>query len=102
VEEFTGKPYEFGDITREVEQRRQQWVRDYLGEEAASNYQFGDLTKKFVKDLTGKDDYQVSANLSFISNLLEYCHCEPVLLIHIITCLFIFPSVRRYFEKSLQ
>ena len=59
VEEFTGKPYEFGDVSRTIEERRQKWVKDYLGEEAAANYQFGDVTKKFVKEFTGKDDYQV-------------------------------------------
>lgn len=58
VEEFTGQPYEFGDISREVENRRKQWVNDFLGEEAAENYQFGDITKKFVSDFTGKEDYQ--------------------------------------------
>jgi len=58
VEEFTGKSYEFGDITREVETRRKEWVKGFLGEEAAANYQFGDITKKFVTGFTGKDDYQ--------------------------------------------
>ena len=58
VEEFIGKEYEFGDITREVENRRQEWVKNFLGEEAAKNYQFGDVTKKFMSNITGKDDYQ--------------------------------------------
>ena len=58
VEEFTGKPYEFGDVTREIENRRKEWVKDFLGEEAAANYQFGDITKKFIAGYTGKDDYQ--------------------------------------------
>jgi len=51
----------FGDVSREIEKRRQQWVTDYLGEEAASKYQFGDLTKKFIRDFTGDDEYQVSS-----------------------------------------
>lgn len=60
VLDFVNKEsYNFGDISREVENRRQQWVKDYLGEEAASNYQFGDLTKKAVTSFTGKDEYQV-------------------------------------------
>lgn len=58
VEEFTGKPYEFGDVTRAVENRRREWVKDFLGEEAAANYQFGDITKKFITGFTGKSDYQ--------------------------------------------
>ena len=58
VEEFTGKPYEFGDVTREIEKRRKEWVKDILGEEAAADYQFGDITKKFIADFTGKEKYQ--------------------------------------------
>jgi len=58
LEEFTGKPYEFGDISRKVEESRQQWVKDYLGEEAAKNYKFGDTTKKALASFTGKDEYQ--------------------------------------------
>lgn len=33
-------------------------MKDFLGEDAAENYQFGDITKKFVSGLTGKDKYQ--------------------------------------------
>ena len=33
-------------------------MKKTLGEEAAANYQFGDLTKKFVRNWTGNDDYQ--------------------------------------------
>ena len=59
VAEFTGKgEYEFGDVAREVESRRREWVNDFLGKEAADNYQFGDITKKAISNLTGKDDYQ--------------------------------------------
>lgn len=58
MEEFTGKPYEFGDITREVENRRKEWVKNFLGAEAADQYQFGDLTKRFINNYTGKDTYQ--------------------------------------------
>ena len=56
MSEFTGKgDYEFGDISREVERRREKWVQDYLGTE---DYEFGDLTKKAVKNFTGKDEYE--------------------------------------------
>jgi hypothetical protein len=59
VVSFTGKDnYEFGDISRAIEQSRRQWVKDYLGEEAAANYQFGDLTKKAVTQFTGKENYE--------------------------------------------
>lgn len=33
-------------------------MKDFLGEEAAANYQFGDTTKKVLSKFTGKDDYQ--------------------------------------------
>ena len=60
VAEYTGKAeYEFGDISREVEKRRREWVKGYLGDEAAEQYQFGDITKKALSNLTGNDDYQV-------------------------------------------
>jgi hypothetical protein len=58
VEEFTGKPYEFGDVSRAVEAKRRAWVSDFLGEEAAQNYVFGDITKKALSKFTGKDEYQ--------------------------------------------
>lgn len=52
------KDYEFGDITREIENRRVEWVKGFLGEEAAKNYQFGDITKKALSNFTGKDTYE--------------------------------------------
>mmetsp|Transcript_13760 Transcript_13760/g.17955 ORF Transcript_13760/g.17955 Transcript_13760/m.17955 type:complete len:285 (+) Transcript_13760:148-1002(+) len=58
VEEFTGKPYEFGDISMKVEEGRQQWMKEFLGEEAAANYKFGDTTKKALANFTGKGEYQ--------------------------------------------
>jgi hypothetical protein len=50
--------YEFGDITREINRRRKEWIKNFLGEEAAANYQFGDISKKFATMITGKDEYQ--------------------------------------------
>lgn len=58
VEEFTGRPYEFGDISRAVEANRKQWVQDFLGSEAAENYRFGDISRKALSKWTGKDEYQ--------------------------------------------
>ena len=61
VQEFTSKEgdYEFGDISREIENRRKQWMIDYLGnEDAANDYVFGDLTKKAISNFTGKDKYE--------------------------------------------
>lgn len=59
VVEYTGKDeYEFGDVSRQIEKQRKEWVKGYLGEEAAENYQFGDITKKMMKNFTGEDDYQ--------------------------------------------
>jgi hypothetical protein len=50
--------YEFGDITREVNRRREEWVKSFLGEEAAANYKFGDVSKKLATMITGKEEYQ--------------------------------------------
>lgn len=59
VKEFIGKEdYEFGDISKEIEVRRGAWVASFLGEEAATNYEFGDITKKAMNNFTGKDDYE--------------------------------------------
>ena len=53
--EFTGRSdYSFGDVSRELNKRRAEWVTGYLGKE----YAFGDLTTKLVSDFTGKDDYK--------------------------------------------
>lgn len=59
VKEFIGKEdYEFGDISKEIEVRRGEWVASFLGEEAAKNYEFGDITKQALNNITGKDDYE--------------------------------------------
>jgi len=59
VAEFTGsEDYEFGDISKEIEIRRRAWVQDFLGAEAASKYQFGDITKEAIRKFTGKDEYK--------------------------------------------
>ena len=61
LSDYLGKDYEFGDITRQIENQRREWVKSYLGEEAAENYRFGDITKKALADFVGKDEYQVSS-----------------------------------------
>jgi hypothetical protein len=38
--------------------RRRGWVKDMLGEDAAENYVFGDVTKKLITNFTGEDEYQ--------------------------------------------
>ena len=48
----------FGDISREIENRRREWVKGFLGAEAAENYEFGSITKKALTNFTGKDDYE--------------------------------------------
>ena len=53
-----GKDYEFGDISREVENRRIDWVKGFLGDEAASEYEFGDITKQALNNFTGKEEYE--------------------------------------------
>jgi hypothetical protein len=45
-------------VTRAIEEKRRKWIKDYLGEEAAENYQFGDVTKKALASFTGKSEYQ--------------------------------------------
>jgi uncharacterized protein YdeI (BOF family) len=58
VEEFTGKEYEFGDVSRELMKGRKEWVKNLLGAEAAENYQFGDISKKAITNFLGKDEYE--------------------------------------------
>eukprot|EP00536_Pseudo-nitzschia_multiseries_P001834 jgi/Psemu1/182055/e_gw1.23.209.1 len=59
VSGYIGKDeYEFGDISRQIENQRREWVKGYLGEDAAKDYQFGDITKQALKNLSGNDDYQ--------------------------------------------
>merc|ERR1712238_502945 len=50
--------YEIGDISKEIEKKRRSWVKNYLGEDAAKDYMFGDITKKAFTKYTGKDDYE--------------------------------------------
>ncbi|KAL3826994.1 hypothetical protein ACHAXA_000058 [Cyclostephanos tholiformis] len=57
VAEFCGKEdYEFGDLSRELARRTREGVLNYTGK---SDYKFGDLTKQALKNLSGKEDYQV-------------------------------------------
>jgi HAMP domain-containing protein len=50
--------YEFGDISREIERQRKEWIKGFLGDEAAANYKFGDISKKLATKITGKEAYQ--------------------------------------------
>jgi hypothetical protein len=59
VAEFTGKSnYKFGDVSKELDSRRAQWVTNFLGDDAKEMYEFGDVTKKALKNFTGKDEYE--------------------------------------------
>ena len=49
--------------TREIERRRVEWVTSYLG---TSDYKFGDLTQKFVRDITGKEGRVLLADVDHI------------------------------------
>ena len=46
-------------------------MKDYLGEEAAADYKFGDITRKALGQFTGKgDDYQFGdATKKILGNL---------------------------------
>jgi hypothetical protein len=57
VAELTAN-YEFGDISREIERQRKEWVKGFLGEEAAANYKFGDISRKLATKITGQDEYR--------------------------------------------
>ena len=58
---FCGKEdYEFGDLSRELSKRTREGVASYTGK---SDYKFGDLTMQALKNMSGKDDYQVSTVL---------------------------------------
>ena len=50
-----GDAAQLGDISREIERRRVEWVTEYLGKQ---DYAFGDITKKFVADFTGEEEYE--------------------------------------------
>jgi len=62
TEELTGKPYETGDLSKELDTRVKSAVADYCGND---EYQFGDLSKEIdsrvknrVSEYIGKDDYE--------------------------------------------
>jgi len=62
TEDLTGKPYEAGDLSTEVDKRVKSAVADFCGND---EYQFGDLSseidkrvKNRVADYIGKDDYE--------------------------------------------
>jgi len=58
VASFCGKEsYEFGDLSKELAKRMKSGVASYTGK---SGYKFGDITKTALKNLSGKEDYQVS------------------------------------------
>ena len=45
-----------GDLSKEVAKRTSEGVLNYTGK---SDYKFGDISKTFAKNITGKDDYEV-------------------------------------------
>lgn len=60
VAQFCGEEtYEFGMLSKELAKRMKSGVANYTGK---SGYKFGDITKTAVKNLTGKEDYQVSVH----------------------------------------
>ena len=63
VERITGKPYQFGDLSRHVDKSVKEKVADLTGKD---EYEFGDLSrfvdqqiKGKVNEFTGKDAYKV-------------------------------------------
>lgn len=63
VEKITGKPYEFGDLSRHIDKNVKDKVNDLTGK---SDYEFGDLSrfvdskiKGEVNKFTGKESYRV-------------------------------------------
>lgn len=62
TEDLTGKPYEAGDLSKELDKRVKGAVAEYCG---TDEYQFGDLSKEIdrrvknrVSEYIGKDDYE--------------------------------------------
>ena len=62
TEDLTGKPYEAGDLSIELDKRLKGAVSDYCGND---EYAFGDLSKEVdqrvknrVADYIGKDEYE--------------------------------------------
>lgn len=76
VADFCGKDtYEFGDLSKEVAKRAKQGVLAYTGK---GDYKFGDITKQALKNLSGKDDYQVSASTFITLIMLPLGVCVPI------------------------
>ena len=64
--------YQFGDLTKGV-------VRDLTGKDA-SEYKFGDITKTAVKNFTGKDEYEVTRTPPHTAQRLSSsAHCFLIL-----------------------
>ena len=62
TEELTGKPYEIGDLSKEIDTRIKTTVAEFCGKE---EYEFGDLSREIsnrvqnrVEEFTGKSDYE--------------------------------------------
>lgn len=62
TEEMTGKPYETGDLSRELDKRVKDAAADFCG---TDEYQLGDLSKEMdkrvksrVSEYIGKDEYE--------------------------------------------
>ena len=70
VAQFCGEEkYEFGMLSKELAKRMKSGVESYTGK---SGYKFGDITKTAVKNLSGKDDYQVSICVRSLS-ISHFC-----------------------------
>ncbi len=86
VAEFCGKEdYEFGDLSRELARRTREGVLNYTGK---SDYKFGDLTKQALKNLSGKEDYQVCVvYYIFMSqwHMYHVLNSTPVLVLSLVT-----------------
>jgi hypothetical protein len=62
VEEYTGKPYEFGDLSTNIDAKVKESTAKFCGKDS---YEFGDLSvevdrrvQERVGDFTGKDNYE--------------------------------------------
>eukprot|EP00667_Euglena_gracilis_P013537 EG_transcript_13980 len=69
IETVTGRPYQFGDLSRALGSRLQGAVSGFTGKE---DYRPGDLLREAGKRLTGRADYQVGdLTKGLLSNLFK-------------------------------
>ena len=63
-------------MSKELAKRTKTGVLEYTGK---SEYKFGDVSKQFAKNLTGKDEYQVSLDACSLCCFVQPRFCTNTL-----------------------